>query len=122
MKARVLSTVLVLAVASSLVLLAGPALAACTGGIFSGNFKGYDQTGCNGTPFFTSAVGDGGSVNVRDNITSSGKNGTSNHWCGVNEGIVDHVVQDWPKNTDIDLAGSSANNVIDHFSVHASGC
>lgn len=65
-----------------------------------------------------------GEVDVAADVVSSGKNGTSFYFRGMNEHtfLPDECVFYWSPHTAVSYVGNSANDKIDHFAVKTSGC
>lgn len=106
----------------ALVLAAQPAGAHC--GIQSGHFCAYANAGYGVLVLHKADARRDEEVDVADDVVSSGKNGTSFYFRGMNEHtfLPDECIFYWSPHTAVSYVGDSANDKIDHFSVKTSGC
>jgi hypothetical protein len=110
-----------LAVGSLSALWASPAAADC--GIATTHFCAYrhrdfgDRLLHSGAPLGTDEV------DIIDDVTSSAKNGTRNHWCGMTNRVLSPpaLVYDFAPNTTVPYVGDDDNDRIDWFKVRT-GC
>lgn len=106
-------------------ILATATSAAAHCGKTTGDFCAYQDAGYAPTPpLLHSAAGVGTSVDVTDNLVSSAKNGTFNHWCGMTNVVLlpPALVFDFAPRTNISYVGDSKSDRIDFFNVKSSSC
>jgi len=99
-----------------------PAMADC--GINTGHFCAYKGSQFNNRILHSSAPAGTDNVDVADDVVSSGKNGTNNHWCGMTNVILlpPDLVFDFAPHTAVEYVGDGANDRIDWFKVRSSSC
>jgi hypothetical protein len=113
--------VVVVAVGFSGTLLTPPAVAHC-GVKETEHFCAYDQRGFEGIVIHSDAPRGTSEVDVANDVVSSGRNGSNNHWCGMTNRVLlpPAVVFDFGPETGYRYIGDEANNRIDWFNVRGS--
>ena len=105
---------------------AGPASADC--GIATTHFCAYRHAwnsvdGWRGLVLHSGAANGTDEVDVENDVVSSGRNGSNNHWCGMTNRVLSPpaLVFDFAPNTAVTYVGDDKNDRIDWFKVR-SGC
>lgn len=121
---RLMSRVLLVTfVIGSLGLLsATSALADC--GIATVHFCAFQHSQYGNQLLHSGAPAGTNNVDVANDLVSSGKNGTNNHWCGMtNVPLLPPGLEfDFSPNTNVSYVGDSANDQIDWFKVRLADC
>jgi hypothetical protein len=118
--ARIL--IVTLAATSIGVILAQAALADC--GISTTHFCAYRHSQYGDLILHSAAPAGSNNVDVIDDVTSSGKNGSNNNWCGFSNRplLPPALIHAWAPNTNIPYVGDADNDQIDFFRVRTDSC
>jgi hypothetical protein len=113
--------VVILAVGFSSTFLSLPAGAHC-GIATTQHFCAYAHAGFEGIVLHSDAPRGADEIDVANDVVSSGRNGSGNHWCGMTNRVAlpPALVFDFGPNSGYRYIGDGANDRIDWFNVRGS--